>query len=777
VKKIELKRKNFQFKAAKVEDSDGVFEGYAAVFGNVDYDNDVIEPGAFAKFLQNGWDDVKILSQHNDECLPIGKPLELKEDDSGLLMKAQIIDTSAGSDVLKLMRGGVLDGLSIGYTVSKSYPENGIRHLTDLELQEISVVTWPANDAARVLNVKSKGKPEKAYMLSEIKSWQSKKSKKEKRGSKLMARNARNRKRGRKESGVTPEQIGEAVAAAVAAELEPIKKKLEELSNDEAVKEVEIDEAILEETGAKTPEELEQIINDAANTAAETLEADGNPVAAAVVDAGLDPEEILEEIVKRRKARKDAGEEVPAVTEEEVAEVIEEAAAEIAENLSAEEVEQLAGDEFLDEKEAEEEANKRHKKAKQNGKPGAGAHKPGKKSYSGFKLENKGANTPSGVRKYGLFLGGLTGGGASETRKPELTKEQRIVNLARAVKCMDVIPFLKNLPRDPEGAAYAAEKFYKDRNFARELKDSMSVTNPSAGGFFVPQDMVRNIIDMLYDATVIFELGAQRVEMPHGNLIMPKITSGASAYWDGEERPIRASRPGVGQLRLSAKRLSAMVPSTEELLLSTAFSSDLMFGNMLIRRMSLVLEKGAILGRGTDYEPLGLLNNKNVEKISLLTVNDSQIADASGRPSADLPIWLCGKVFRKNVLGGSFGWTFNTDMETYLKCMKSQTGQFIWKDEMDKGTLNGYPYRTTNIIPTENGMTSMIFRLWEDLIVGELNGLTTRTSYDATVRMDDGQDVSLFQTAQTATRAIMYVDVGLAHDEAFAVAANVKIMG
>jgi len=149
--------KHFLIKGRKYDHESGIFEGYAAVFGNVDTDGDIIEKGAFSKFLAGDWSRVKILALHNDEWLPIGKPLELHEDDVGLYIKAQISDTAMGRDVRALLRDGVLDEMSIGYIAHDFYiGSDSIRHLTELEIFEVSVVTWAANEKAKVLDVKAR---------------------------------------------------------------------------------------------------------------------------------------------------------------------------------------------------------------------------------------------------------------------------------------------------------------------------------------------------------------------------------------------------------------------------------------------------------------------------------------------------------------------------------------------------------------------------------------------------------------------------------------------
>lgn len=138
-------------------DESGEFSGYAAVFGNKDSGGDVIEKGAFSKTIREDFDRIKILSQHTDCELPIGKPLELREDDKGLFIRGKISDTAKGRDIQTLMKDGVLNELSIGYdAVEFNYDsEQGARRLKEIKLWEVSIVTWAMNDQAKIDEVKS----------------------------------------------------------------------------------------------------------------------------------------------------------------------------------------------------------------------------------------------------------------------------------------------------------------------------------------------------------------------------------------------------------------------------------------------------------------------------------------------------------------------------------------------------------------------------------------------------------------------------------------------
>lgn len=148
--------KSFKFELESADES-GEFSGYAAVFGNKDSGGDIIEKGAFSKTIREDFDHIKILSQHTDCELPIGKPLELREDDMGLFIRGKISDTAKGRDIQTLMKDGVLNELSIGYdAVEFDYDsEQGVRRLKEIKLWEVSIVTWAMNDQAKIDEVKS----------------------------------------------------------------------------------------------------------------------------------------------------------------------------------------------------------------------------------------------------------------------------------------------------------------------------------------------------------------------------------------------------------------------------------------------------------------------------------------------------------------------------------------------------------------------------------------------------------------------------------------------
>lgn len=135
----------------------GTFEGYGSTFGTLDLGNDIVVQGAYAKTLATrGPRGIKLLFDHNPSQ-PIGVWEELREDDVGLYCRGRLLlEVEKGAEVYALMKAGAIDGLSIGYRVvnSASDPSNGARLLKEIDLREISVVTFPLNETSLISLVK-----------------------------------------------------------------------------------------------------------------------------------------------------------------------------------------------------------------------------------------------------------------------------------------------------------------------------------------------------------------------------------------------------------------------------------------------------------------------------------------------------------------------------------------------------------------------------------------------------------------------------------------------
>ncbi len=132
----------------------GTFEGYGAIFGNRDNDNDIVVKGAFVDSLKER--TPAMLWQHNTKE-PIGRFLDVREDDKGLYVRGKLSMKGKGAEAYELLSMGAMDGLSIGFVTKEATRDaaSGTRTIQKADLMEISLVTFPANEMARIDSVKA----------------------------------------------------------------------------------------------------------------------------------------------------------------------------------------------------------------------------------------------------------------------------------------------------------------------------------------------------------------------------------------------------------------------------------------------------------------------------------------------------------------------------------------------------------------------------------------------------------------------------------------------
>ncbi len=147
----------FVAEALQAVDREGVFEGYASLFGVADLGKDVVMPGAFADSLsRRTTGGVRMLWQH-DPAEPIGRWLAASEDRTGLKVRGRLnLSVKRARELHALLQDGAIDGLSIGFRVERARAERptGLRRLEKIDLWEISLVTFPMLPGARVGTVK-----------------------------------------------------------------------------------------------------------------------------------------------------------------------------------------------------------------------------------------------------------------------------------------------------------------------------------------------------------------------------------------------------------------------------------------------------------------------------------------------------------------------------------------------------------------------------------------------------------------------------------------------
>jgi HK97 family phage prohead protease len=157
-----LERCNLKFNEVGGLDSvtNGLFEGYASTFGNIDSVGDTIMKGAYTETInpENRQAPIAMLANHS-ASFAIGKWLEMAEDDTGLYVHGELTPGhSVANNIYASMKHGAINGLSIGFRVpvgGAEEIEGGGRRISKVNLVEISVVTFPADASANISVVKS----------------------------------------------------------------------------------------------------------------------------------------------------------------------------------------------------------------------------------------------------------------------------------------------------------------------------------------------------------------------------------------------------------------------------------------------------------------------------------------------------------------------------------------------------------------------------------------------------------------------------------------------
>ena len=150
-----IERKTVEFEVKEIDEEEGTFTGYASTFSDVpDSYGDIVDPGAFKKTLKAQKGQIVTLFNHSI-MEPIGKPTEMAEDEKGLLIKAKLsLGVQRAREVLSLMKDGVITQMSIGYQTMKETYTDGIRHLKEIKLYDVSPVVFAANTEAVITGVK-----------------------------------------------------------------------------------------------------------------------------------------------------------------------------------------------------------------------------------------------------------------------------------------------------------------------------------------------------------------------------------------------------------------------------------------------------------------------------------------------------------------------------------------------------------------------------------------------------------------------------------------------
>lgn len=311
-------------------------------------------------------------------------------------------------------------------------------------------------------------------------------------------------------------------------------------------------------------------------------------------------------------------------------------------------------------------------------------------------------------------------------------------------------------------AAEIAEKRYNDKATGDAIIRSLSEGVAGDGGNLVETQYAPEMIELLYATAVVRSAGARVLNMPNGNLTIHRLATGVTGRYEGELNNIAVQQETTDSVQMSAKKLSVLVPVSNELLQDTTGMVNDMVVSDIGSGLSLRQDLAFLRGDGTANTPVGVLNQ--ADPANVVTATTLPGALSKGRATlrgANLPV-------RKR------GIIMNADLESYYYGYLDKNGNYVYRDEMDKGQLMGMPFYVTTQIPsnlTTGGMTAgteMYFGEWSEAIIGETLGLNIDTSTEASY-FNGTTLVSAYSTDQTLFRARARHDLALRHRKAIVV--------
>lgn len=340
----------------------------------------------------------------------------------------------------------------------------------------------------------------------------------------------------------------------------------------------------------------------------------------------------------------------------------------------------------------------------------------------------------------------------------------------RMARCAKLMILSKN---DPEKALFFAKGsaensrkgLYSEDKELHDVLKSMAASTPSDGGFLIPEQYANEVIPLLRAKAIVRRLGARSLPLANGNLNIPRITGGSTSYYLGELQDAKSSKTTLGNIRLSGKKLVTLVPISNDLIRSNAYSADAMVRDDMLQSMALKEDYTAMYGTGTEFTPKGIKNVSGIKSEAL-----------SALPSSDNMAEMVGFMLTKNLPWASPGWGFNGALWSVLYNLKDGVGNYIHREEMNQGKFLGLPFAISNQIAYNNDAkktTDVFLADWAEFIIGEEMGLEMMASNEATYH-DGTQLVSAFSTDQTVLKVTAKHDFGARHAEAFYVKTSVN---
>jgi HK97 family phage major capsid protein len=314
-------------------------------------------------------------------------------------------------------------------------------------------------------------------------------------------------------------------------------------------------------------------------------------------------------------------------------------------------------------------------------------------------------------------------------------------------------------------AAEFVRNRFGDDIVARALNGSVT----GEGGALIPQDFMADLIELLRANTVVRGSSPMEVGMPMGNLTIPRLAGGASAAYQNELDDIAVSQERFDDVNFVAKKLTAMVPVSNDLIRRAPIGVEEIVRDDLVQTVARREDLAFLRGNGTDKGPVGM--RSLCLPANLITVAPMPATPGPGdQLTAILAAASAAILTLQNGMSRMIRptWIMSPTAARFISVARDSVGGFYFKDEMAAGKFEGYPVKITQQIPTNlvistyTKASEIYFVDMADFVIADTYNVVVDAS-DVAAYNDGVGMVSTFQRDQSLFRVIAEHDCNMRH--------------
>ncbi len=339
-------------------------------------------------------------------------------------------------------------------------------------------------------------------------------------------------------------------------------------------------------------------------------------------------------------------------------------------------------------------------------------------------------------------------------------KRERGWSLARCVRALAAC----------KGNIQAAAEYARTKIGDEYIAKALSAGTGSEGGFVIPEPIAGEAIELVRARAVIRGMNPALASLINGNITLPGFATGSSAAYLSENSNVGITQPSFRQVKLSGKKLAALVPISNDLIRFNSPSTDTMVRDDLVGAVAMAEDAAFLRDDGTGDAPKGLRYQAAAGNVFAQTA-----APTRAKVLADLSAMRL-KLTTAKCRFVNPGWIMSYRTEEALVELTDANGNFILKSEMLLGRLKGFPYKATSQVPDNLGVgtdeSELYLADFADVVIGDVPGMILDASRQAAY-FDGADVVAAYSLDQTVVRLIMQNDLAVRHDGSIAVLTGV----